>query len=98
MSKTLAILTGGGDCPGLNAVIRAVVRTACGRYAWRVIGIEDGFEGLVAPLRWRELAPKMSEGFSRVAAPFWAPATKATPSAFHRKSRAKLNWSIFRPR
>lgn len=55
MNKTIAILTGGGDCPGLNAVIRAVVRTAIGRYGWRVIGIEDGFDGLVGEMRWREL-------------------------------------------
>lgn len=55
MSKTIAILTGGGDCPGLNAVIRGVVRTAVGRHGWRVIGIEDGFDGLVGKPRWREL-------------------------------------------
>ena len=53
--KTIAILTGGGDCPGLNAVIRGVVRSAIGRLGWRVIGIEDGFEGLVGEPRWREL-------------------------------------------
>ncbi len=55
MSKTLAILTGGGDCPGLNAVIRAVVKTAVNQHGWRVLGIEDGFDGLVGKLRWREL-------------------------------------------
>ena len=55
MSRTVAILTGGGDCPGLNAVIRGVVRSAVGRLGWRVIGIEDGFEGLVGTIRWREL-------------------------------------------
>lgn len=55
MPKTIAILTGGGDCPGLNAVIRAVVRSAIGRHGWRVIGIEDGFEGLIGVPRWREL-------------------------------------------
>lgn len=55
MSKTLAILTGGGDCPGLNAVIRGVVRTAVRRHGWRVIGIEDGFDGLIGDVRWREL-------------------------------------------
>jgi len=47
MTKTLAILTGGGDCPGLNAVIRGVVRNAVLGYGWRVIGIEDGFDGLL---------------------------------------------------
>ena len=55
MSKTIAILTGGGDCPGLNAVLRGVVRTAVGRHGWRVLGIEDGFEGLVGEMRYREL-------------------------------------------
>lgn len=62
MSKTLAILTGGGDCPGLNAVIRAVVRSAVGRHGWRVLGIEDGFEGLVGELRWRELTLESVHG------------------------------------
>jgi 6-phosphofructokinase 1 len=55
MSRTIAILTGGGDCPGLNAVIRGVVKTAVGQHGWRVLGIEDGFDGLVDTLRWREL-------------------------------------------
>jgi 6-phosphofructokinase 1 len=46
-SKRIGILTGGGDCPGLNAVIRAVVKTAWNHYGATVIGIEDGFEGVV---------------------------------------------------
>lgn len=45
--KTIALLTGGGDCPGLNAVIRAAVRTAVHKYGWRVLGIRDGYRGLV---------------------------------------------------
>lgn len=45
--QQIGILTGGGDCPGLNAVIRAVVKTAILQYGWKVIGIEDGFEGLL---------------------------------------------------
>jgi 6-phosphofructokinase 1 len=43
----IGILTGGGDCPGLNAVIRAVTKHAIGSYGWDVVGIEDGFRGLV---------------------------------------------------
>ncbi len=43
----IGVLTGGGDCPGLNAVIRAVVHTAHRKYGWEVVGIEDGFEGLL---------------------------------------------------
>lgn len=45
--KRIGILTGGGDCPGLNAVIRAVAKTAMMEYGASVIGVEDGFEGLV---------------------------------------------------
>lgn len=47
--RRIAILTGGGDAPGLNAVIRAVVRTAVGKYGLEVIGIRNGFRGLVYP-------------------------------------------------
>lgn len=47
MIKRIAILTGGGDCPGLNAVIRAVVKTAQFEHGFEVWGIEDGFKGLI---------------------------------------------------
>ncbi|MFA6584379.1 MAG: ATP-dependent 6-phosphofructokinase [Elusimicrobiaceae bacterium] len=46
MSKTIGILTGGGDCPGLNAVVRAAAKTAL-RLGWKVIGFQDGYAGLV---------------------------------------------------
>ncbi len=55
MYQTIGILTGGGDAPGLNAVIRAVVKTAAGEYGMRVIGIEDSFEGLLGRPLTREL-------------------------------------------
>jgi ATP-dependent phosphofructokinase / diphosphate-dependent phosphofructokinase len=42
----VGILTGGGDCPALNAVIRAAVKTSAG-FGWEVLGIEEGFDGLV---------------------------------------------------
>ena len=51
----IGVLTGGGDCPGLNAVIRAVVKTAINEYSWEVLGIEDGFEGLIQPGKVRPL-------------------------------------------
>lgn len=53
--KKIALLTGGGDCPGLNAVIRAVVKAAIRRYGMEVIGIEDGFSGLIQG-RYRNLS------------------------------------------
>jgi ATP-dependent phosphofructokinase / diphosphate-dependent phosphofructokinase len=46
MSKRIGILTGGGDCPGLNGVIRAVVLHARRTYGWEVLGVRNGFEGL----------------------------------------------------
>ncbi len=45
--KRVGISTGGGDCPGLNAVIRAVYNTATLVHGWEVFGIEDGLEGLI---------------------------------------------------
>ena len=45
--KRIGILTGGGDCPGLNAVIRAAVRTLVRDYGIEVVGIQLGFEGLL---------------------------------------------------
>ncbi|MBA3457556.1 MAG: 6-phosphofructokinase [Deltaproteobacteria bacterium] len=46
MSTRIGILTGGGDCPGLNGVIRAVTLHARQTYGWEVVGIRNGFEGL----------------------------------------------------
>jgi len=45
--KRIAILTGGGDCPGINAVIRAVAKKAILEHDMEVIGIEDGYHGMV---------------------------------------------------
>jgi phosphofructokinase-like protein len=52
----IGILTGGGDAPGLNAVIRAATKTAIHEYGWEVLGIEDGFEGLIQPGKVRQLS------------------------------------------
>jgi 6-phosphofructokinase 1 len=53
--RRIGLLTGGGDAPGLNAVIRAVTKMAIGHYGWQVIGIRDGFEGLILPGKTEEL-------------------------------------------
>ncbi len=44
--KKIAIMTGGGDCPGLNAVIRAAVNTAIRKYNLEVVGIKNGYRGM----------------------------------------------------
>jgi 6-phosphofructokinase 1 len=43
----VGVLTGGGDCPGLNAVIRAVTKSLINHGQCEVLGIADGFEGLM---------------------------------------------------
>ena len=54
--KTIGVLTSGGDCAGLNAVIRAVTYRAVQAYGWKVLGILDGTAGLIDdPPRYREL-------------------------------------------
>ena len=45
--KRIGILTGGGDAPGLNAVIRAAVKTAIYQYGCEVVGIRDGYDGFI---------------------------------------------------
>ena len=62
MYKQVGIITGGGDAPGLNAVIRAVVRTAVKEFGMKVVGIEDSFEGLIGELQTMKLTTKSVSG------------------------------------
>ncbi len=47
VTKRFGILTAGGDCPGLNPAIRGICKAAYLKYGMEIIGIEDGFKGLV---------------------------------------------------
>jgi phosphofructokinase-like protein len=58
----IGLLNGGGDCPGLNAVTRAVVRTVHYHYHGKVVGIFDGFDGLIWPEKTKELVPQNIRG------------------------------------
>jgi ATP-dependent phosphofructokinase / diphosphate-dependent phosphofructokinase len=58
----IGVLSGGGDAPGLNAVINAVVKTAIYKYGWEVTGIIDGFEGLLTPTKTRQLTSWNTRG------------------------------------
>ncbi|MBK7706358.1 MAG: 6-phosphofructokinase [Acidobacteria bacterium] len=62
MYKQIGVLTGGGDAPGLNAVIRAVVRTAHGEFGIKCIGIEDSFEGILGEPQVIRLGMKAVSG------------------------------------
>jgi 6-phosphofructokinase 1 len=63
--KRIGILTGGGDAPGLNAVIRAVVKSAFNA-GITCLGIEDSFDGLLEANRSRELTPRDVTGILRL--------------------------------
>jgi 6-phosphofructokinase 1 len=54
MSKKIGVVTGGGDCPGLNAVIRSVAKAATQR-GWETVGIIGGYAGLLPPCNYRAL-------------------------------------------
>jgi phosphofructokinase-like protein len=54
MTRRIGIVTGGGDCPGVNAVIRAVTKAAAKR-GWEAAGILGGYDGLTEPYRYRML-------------------------------------------
>ena len=60
--RCIGIATGGGDAPGLNAVIRAATKTAILKYGWKVIGIPDGFDGLIWPEKSFELTLEKVSG------------------------------------
>jgi 6-phosphofructokinase 1 len=66
MSTRIGVVTGGGDCPGINTVIRAVAKAAH-RRGWETLGIMGGFEGLLDPqavrtLEYRELGGLLTRG------------------------------------
>ena len=46
--KKLLVVTGGGDCPGLNAVIRSIVKSAHNQGGWEVLGSLEAFEGVLS--------------------------------------------------
>jgi phosphofructokinase-like protein len=61
MSRTVGVLTSGGDCPGLNAVLRGIVCTAV-KLDWKVTGFRDGYEGLLSDDGHMELTLQNTEG------------------------------------
>jgi 6-phosphofructokinase 1 len=77
----IALLTGGGDCPGLNAVIRAAVRRATLHYKWDVLGSEDGFHGLYEN-RFRDLGPGSVRGLLHKGGTILHSSTRGNPFAY----------------
>jgi 6-phosphofructokinase len=79
--ERIGILTGGGDCPGLNAVIRSIAKPAMTQFGLSVIGILDGFEGLVEG-RMRELTPRDVAGILNVGGTILGTSNKGNPFQF----------------
>jgi 6-phosphofructokinase 1 len=77
----IGVLTGGGDAPGLNAVIRAVVKAATTCHC-DVIGLEDSFDGLIERDRWRRLAPRDVTGILRVGGTILGTTNRGNPFAY----------------
>jgi len=85
--KRIGVLTGGGDCPGLNAVLRGVVKASIHKYNMEVIGFEDGYGGLLTKktiaLDWLKVSGILTQGgtilgASNLANPFRVPVIKSS--------------------
>ncbi len=74
-------MTGGGDAPGLNAVIRAVVKSAA-HCNCEVVGLEDSFDGLIEPGRSRILKPKDVTGILRIGGTILGTTNRGNPFAY----------------
>src|SRR5689334_13504311 len=83
----LALLTGGGDCPGLNAVIRAAARSAFA-LGWEVFGIENGFEGLLTK-RAHQLEAKDVRGILHLGGTILGTSNRVSPFRVERRAEAK---------
>ncbi len=82
--KRIGVLTSGGDCAGLNAVIRAVVYRAILAYGWEVYGILDGTDGLTfRPLRYKKLSiADFFAPFARLGGTMLGSINKGNPFAY----------------
>ena len=76
--KRIGILSGGGDCPGINAVIRAVARKAMLENDAEIVGIEDGYEGLVNN-KYRKLYLRDLSGILTLGGTILGTSKKANP-------------------
>ncbi len=79
--KRIGIMTGGGDCPGLNAAIRAVAKRAMFEHDWEVFGVEDGYEGMIKG-RFRKLAASDVSGILTLGGTILGTSNTSDPYAY----------------
>src|SRR5574339_1124738 len=78
--RKIGVLTGGGDAPGLNAVIRAVVKSAYNAGV-TIVGLEDSFDGLIYPEKSRILTPRDVTGILRLGGTILGTVNRGDPLA-----------------
>ncbi len=91
----VGVLTGGGDCPGLNAVIRAVAKSLMLQHDAEIVGLRDGFQGLierqVEPLEYTDVSGILTRGGTILGA-----SNKANPFAYYRRGDADVSAEAMR--
>ena len=88
--KTVGVANGGGDAPGLNAVIRGVVRSAINAYGMRVIGIHNGFDGLIWPeVGAKELTEESVSGILPRGGTILGTTNRGNPFAYRSQENSK---------
>ncbi len=93
MRKRLLIATGGGDCPGLNAVIRAIVKRASQENNWEILGSIDAFDGVLwDPTQLVELTEEKVAGIHVIGGTILGTTNKGGPFAWPVKD-AQGNWT-----
>lgn len=88
--KRVGILSGGGDCPGINAVIRAVVKTAILQYGMKCFGICDGYDGLIKGPKYFELDYDSVKGLLFQGGTILGSSNRANPFAYREVIKGKI--------
>lgn len=97
MSKRrIGILTAGGDCPGLNAVIRAVTKPAIGAYGMEVIGFLDGYRGVVESL-YRKLSLEDVSGILNLGGTILGTSNRSDPFRYPSHGKGKTRYRNVSP-
>jgi phosphofructokinase-like protein len=90
MGRKFGILTGGGDAPGLNAVIRGFVRRGINAYGWSIVGVEDSFNGLLSsPKRLQKLDLRSCVGLLHRGGTILGTTNRGDPFSFGVKGESK---------
>jgi phosphofructokinase-like protein len=88
--RCIGIATGGGDAPGLNAVIRAATKAAILQHGWKVIGIPDGFDGLIWPEKSFELTLDKVSGILPRGGTILGTTNRGNPFSYKSEEKGKV--------